>query len=77
MIKLIKEEIEKIEEELEMEKTPEGWEPVVKALKDSPSARNPYAIVNSMRNKGDKRHQGRPVVRGTRKNPHHYEHKGI
>lgn len=39
------------------EKTPEGWEGTVKAMKDEPGIDNPWALANYMKNKGYSSHK--------------------
>ena len=36
------------------EKSPEGWEDTVKAMKDEPEIDNPWALAHWMKNKGYK-----------------------
>ncbi len=40
-------------------KTPKGWERVVKKLKKVKKVDNPWALVNFMKNKGDKPHKSK------------------
>ena len=39
------------------EKSPEGWEDTVKAMKDEPAIDNPWALANYMKNKGYTSHK--------------------
>lgn len=48
----------KVEEETVNEKSPEGWEGTVKAMKKEPSIDNPWALANWMKAKGYKSHKG-------------------
>lgn len=47
--KLIRVELMKLKE-----KSPEGWEDTVKAMKDEPEIDNPWALAHWMKNKGYK-----------------------